>query len=296
MPIYPDHGHPGRMARTHTVRRVITTTAIICGAGWLAAACASPSAPSAGATPNNGSPVQSATTAPATSPAAPSTPTSSAAGTPATYAVTGTVTDNQGNRMQLSLTIGQPEPLSSTTDSVAQSCDSDIEGQNMTLNQVVVYPVDFSETLLSSVATNVDLAISEYFVNSAGNENFNAGVNSLDPGYSFAGIVGGQDYCGDGQIDWQDQTPETTETWDAYLIVPDAITPDDPTGLNQTAGPILISPALSVDSVFDNNYDIDTADSTNLVTCDVTNADGSETSGTYIAMDPTYAVASGCKE
>ena len=120
--------------------------------------------------------------------------------------------------MQLSLIIGPPEPLSSTTDSVAQSCNSNLNDQNMALNQVVIYPVDFSETLLSSVATNVDLAISEYFVNSAGNLNFNAGVNSLNPGYSFAGIVGGQ------------------------------------------------------------------------------SADGSETRGTYIAMDPTYAIASGCKE
>ena len=41
-----------------------------------------------------------------------------------------------------------------------------------------------------------------------------------------------------------------------------------------------------------NNFEIDTTDSTNLVSC----PDGSGDVSTYVAMDPKYAIASGCTQ
>lgn len=291
------------------MRGALVGLVIIGGAGLLAA-CASPAAAPVTAQQSGGS-FQDGSGSPSPaggmasgggngSPAANSgggaVPTSAST----SHAVTGVVTDSQGDRMRLSLTIGQPEPLTGTSDQVAHSCDSEIDGGSSTLSQAVIYPVDTTETLLSSVAATVGLDYSAFFVNATPSMFSPAGVSALytidGPEFWWAGIVGGSGYCGDGSVEWQDQGPGQTETWDAYLVVAGAITPDDPTGLKQSAGPIVLSPDLSVDGV-GGNFAIDTADSTNLVQCETEDTNGDVLStDTYVAMDPKYAIASGCSQ
>ena len=229
---------------------------------------------------------------PAQGPASTPSAAPAAAKTPIGNAVTGLVTDSQGDKLQLSLAIGQPEPLTDTNDPVAHDCDDRLEEGS--INQVVVYPIEVTQTLESSVAVPIHLLLSQYSITTTSNMVQSAGVFGVDPEYGIAATVGGSDYCGvvDGDVTWQNESPGQTETFDGYILVTDAITPNDPTGL-QIAGALFLDPDLSVGGGAEGDFTPDTANSPNLVHC--MGSSGYMDSTSYVAMDYANALKDGCQ-
>jgi len=100
---------------------------------------------------------------------------------------------------------------------------------------------------------------------------------------------GGNSDQSDAEFDWDNAGPGQTDTWDGYLIVPMAVTPDDPTGINEDAGLELIVPqvALGGDTA---DYTVDDGASHNIVNC----LDGIGDPVSMVSVDPEAALANGC--
>jgi hypothetical protein len=273
------------------MRRVLASLVLVCGTAMLATACGQPAATPASSTPaatqQPGSPTAAATAAATTQPPA----TAPSPSGPATAAIE-TFTDSEGNKVQMTLTIGQPEALSSVSDQVANACNDGIP-----VGQGVVFPLDMTLTLESSVAVSVLAGLGPAFVTSEAITNPDNPMGSPPgPGFWWAASIA------DGPTCISDNTPAVIQfslvaggsaSADGYVIAPEAITPDNPTGLANSAGGLVMQPAIDINTgEASPTITIDTADSPNLVQCGGT-ANGMFDDN-YVALDPKYVIGNGC--
>jgi hypothetical protein len=272
------------------MRRVLTSLVLVCSTGVLATACGQPAATSASSAPavtqQPSSPTAATTQPPATAAPSPSGPAPAAVET---------FTDSEGNKIQMTLTIGQPEPLSSVSDQVANACDDDVTSAS----QAVVFPLDMTLTLESPVAVTVLAGLSPGFVTSGGvNAPYNPVGSPTGPGFWWAATIA------DGPTCVSDNTPadiqfslnaDGSSTADGYVIAPEAITPDNPAGLANSAGALVMQPGIDINADGTSPaVTVDTADSPNLVDCGGTA--GGLVNDDYVALDPEYAIAGGCTQ
>jgi hypothetical protein len=268
-------------ARPRITAQVTAVIALPFAVGMLAA-CSSPTAVTV---PPSTLPPSSAATAPPSS--APAHAPSSEPTAPTTFAATGTVTDSQGDKATVSVSIGKPLPQLSLSQADLTDCGDDGE-LSYDANQNIALPVQITVTLTSSIATPLGLEIDgNHVVAPGGNANVNP--NSLawvtDGGGSLCSSGSSVGYIG---LNWDSLAPDQPTTWSGWLLDRGVITPDDTSGsgVNQV---FFLEPVVNFGA---NNADFfvaDAAHSRNLLNC----AAGVQ-GGPVIAVDPSVARANGC--
>jgi hypothetical protein len=233
---------------------------------------------------------------PASPPAgAPPTTASTATTTTAAFSntVTGTTGDQQGNKVTITIGVGSPQPLEKLSDSVATSCNPAIKGDGLSVSDAVAIPLRVSATLTSSLKAPYDVDLSEVFYI----EGQSHGVQPLKNNTSLselwaAAYTNSEPQCPTpAEVKWAAEavTPHAPGTWEPWLVIAGAITPNDPSGQAVT-DTILIRPGAGVGSSYGDG-DL-TPQGSGWVRCSVDEA--AAHSEPYLAVDPTTAEADGC--
>lgn len=260
------------------MRHALAVGVVACSGGVLAA-CSSPAAAPNELAPVGSSSSTSAATPADTSPAAAGSATATAAALSA-HVATGTVTDGQGDKATVSITVGRPAALTSLNQQDMSSCaDMNISDD---ADQTIAIPVAITVTLTSSTATSAAVSLDgTHQVTSGGDVQPNGNLPS------WAAATSDDAECDSTSVTWNSLGPGQADTWSGWLIDQGAITPDDPTGssANET---IFLEPVIDL-GMNDGNFVPDLASSDNLVKC----AAGVPY-GAVIAVDPQVALSSGC--
>ncbi len=251
----------------------------------LLTACSSSSSTSAGVAAAN--PAQTASSSPADRGGSPTADSGSAAPTwnaPTGYAATGTAADSQGDKATVSISIGSPVPLTDLNQRNVSACDG-MSDLSHGADQTMAIPVQITITITSSLATPVGVGLDGTDEVTSGG---NVGVNENWPLWA-TGPGGDGPKCDstDNGVAWVNVAAGQPSTWSGWLIDPEAITPDDPTG-SSAKKTIFLEPAVDV-GLTGGNFVPDLADSQNLVKCAAGVPDGP-----VIAVVPQVALASGC--
>jgi hypothetical protein len=205
--------------------------------------------------------------------------------------VYGTVQDAQGNHAVISVGVGSPTPLEKLSDPVATACNSTITSAGLSIASAVAIPMHVTARLTSSLKTPLDVNLSEVAYLEIARREVEALSNrtNLAELWASSGLSGPQ--CPStgseaAEVRWTAEaiTPNTTQTWDAWLIVAGVITPNDPTG-EKTIGRVLIRPGAGIGSGYTNRAL--TRQGSGWLGCF-----GGEAQ--YVAVDQTAAKADGC--
>lgn len=252
--------------------------ALIVAAGSLAACSSSPGLPAATASAN----AQASTTSAV---AAPSQDASSAAPSssfPAGYAATGTAADTQGDTATVSVSIGAPVSLTSLGVTNVTACTDVGENLQYETDQWMATPVRIDVTLTSSLAVPVTVTLD-------GSEDI--GMSGAEPNENLTSWAapaqddsGGS--CQNEGIFWQSVTPNQAVSWSGWLMDPNAITANDPTG-SSAHTEIFLMPVVELSSS-QAVLKLDTTASHNLLDCLNVNP------GPVIAVDVSLARSRGC--
>jgi hypothetical protein len=197
--------------------------------------------------------------------------------------VTGTATDSQGDKATVSISIGSPTPLTDLNQQNVSACD-DMSNLSYDANQTMAIPVQMTVTVTSSIATPVGIDLDgTHDVASGGNVDVNGNL----PSWATGSGGGGQCDSSGGGVTWDSVAPGQSGTWSGWLIDPQAITPDDPTG-SSAKETIFLEPVVNL-GMNDGNFVPDLANSQDLVKCTA-----GVPFGAVIAVAPQVALASGC--
>jgi hypothetical protein len=191
------------------------------------------------------------------------------------------VTDGQGDKATIGIGVGTPTGLSSLNQVGMGTCDNE-SNLSYDVGQTMAIPVQITVTLTSSVATPVTVALD------GSNEVTSGGGTDSNGNLPYWAAASSNDAeCESNAVMWNSLAPGQSDTWSGWLIDPEAITPDDPTGssANET---IFLEPAVNL-GMNDGDFAPDPATSHNLVKC----AAGVPY-GAVIAVDPQVALSSGC--
>ncbi len=241
--------------------------------------------------------VPQATSQPRPATPAPETASTTAASTTTAFTNTvgGTVSDEQGNRAAITVGVGSPQPQEELTDPVPTACNSLIASLGQSTSSTVAVPLHVTARLTSSLQVPLGVSLSKtYYLEPKSREVVPLSEHTYQvlwaTSYSNTGPecprTGEQEAS---QVMWaaEEVTPNVTKTWDAWLVLVGAITPNDPSGedlvnrvlieptTNTTAGPAL------------------TPHGSGWVRCSVS-AIGGSSLVSYLAVDPTTAEANGC--
>ena len=154
--------------------------------------------------------------------------------------MTGTVTDDQGDQVTFGIAIGRPEVVSQISDPNAHDCDDQYQQDGTGADRAVAYPVNVTAKVTSSVPATVAVTLStNWSVSSGGN------LSPTNGPIYWDGMYDGTDQCSAdagnaGEVNFENLPPGQSYGWEAYLIVANAVTPDDPTGVNPDAGLVII--------------------------------------------------------
>jgi hypothetical protein len=251
--------------------------ALLAGCGSAGRAAAPAATPAGGATSASAPP----STAPPVFPVSP--------------AVTIHATDSVGDKATLVIKVGQLSPVTDVTDSDIHACDDIYGNLQTTAAQSIAVPVQLSATVTSSEPAGMIIVLD--------------GSDAVEPKSQAPapGTVGPANvlpswvlvYINDPQctgvsmpqaeFQVNSMRPGVTVTWLSYLIVPAAVTPDDPDGIAQDAGLETIVPQLTLGEETA-DYTVDSSASSDIVQCVDTIGDAN----TMVSVDPPAAVADGC--
>jgi len=209
----------------------------------------------------------------------------------------GIATDQQGDRVSVTVSIGSPTAMSSSGSSAVSACGADVEQQQSSPQRSIAVPFKVSMTVKSSLATSVSVSLDNFgFVTSGGSVDEN-GESTLNGTPLWAGAYSGGPTCqtwsdlGAGVVDWSASAPKSTQTWRAWLIIPDAITPNDPSGLD-VAQNLVLQPAASISGGEMFNLE-PSGSSSSVVTC-YSQSDFIPGKAPFLALDPSAATSNGC--
>lgn len=250
--------------------------AMVAACGSLAACSSSPSTPVAATSVNAPATTTSADTA--TSPVDDASSASASTSFPAGFAATGTATDSQGDTATVSISIGTPVSLTSLGVANVSACTSVGENLEYETDQWMATPVQVNVTLTSSLAVPVIVALD------GSQEIDTSGVASNGNLPSWAEPAqGGEQSCPDTGITWTNVTPNQAVSWTGWLMDPQAITVNDPTG-SAADSEIFLMPEVELSSSVA-NFTPNAGTSQNLVDC---------ANETVIAVDTSLARSRGC--
>jgi hypothetical protein len=184
--------------------------------------------------------------------------TSSPTTTPApitTNTVYGTVQDAQGNHAVISIGVGSPTPLEKLSDPGATACNSTITSTGLSLASAVAIPMHVTATVTSSLKTPLGIDLDE---TGSGVEFLERKQQQLEPLTNYTNLVevwatsyNTRPACPENdrgaQVSWtaEEITPNISKTWNTWLIIANAVTPNDPSGRRVTNS-LLITPRATI--------------------------------------------------
>lgn len=212
-----------------------------------------------------------------------------------TTSVQGTINDAAGDRAELTLSIGQPEPLAAVTEPMAMACNQEIQQDGGSLTTAVAVPIHTTVELTSSVKVPLGLNLGEVAsLNSERHE-----VEPLtNPDELWATTYGsGEPECptnrGGAATIWPAESiqPGRAQSWLTWLIVTGAITPNDPSG-SGVVDQLLLRPraGLGTDDI---EGDVKPA-GTGWVRCPVDESIVGPHLESYVALNRAAASRGGC--
>jgi len=187
---------------------------------------------------------------------------------------TGIATDREGDRAEVAVEMGEAVPVSEAEDEVLLACETKIFQLRSGPERSIAIPFTVSATVLSSLATDIVVNLNSFGAVREGGD--------VDPngGESFASLplwAGGYsdgptctDWAdignGAGSVHWGSDVarPHVKQTWSAWLILPNAITPRDPTGAEE-ARLLVEQPVVTLSSLA--NFKLDLDRSSGIVKC-----------------------------
>jgi hypothetical protein len=212
-----------------------------------------------------------------------------------TVSVSGTTSDEQGDRAVVTVAVASPQPLETTSDPVARACDQEVTNSGRSLSSAVAIPIHVTAELTSSIKAplNVNLSQLEY-LETHGHEVELLNHHTSLPVLWAAAYSNSEPQCPVvPEVQWTGEviTPHTAESWDAWLVIAGAITPNDPTGESLTSR-ILIRPGAGISG---GNSDGDlTPHGGEWVSCSADESITGPHSEPYLAVDPTAVSHNGC--
>lgn len=208
--------------------------------------------------------------------------------------------DSAGDKATVTVKVGKLSLVSDVGNSIIQACSGVYDGMGTNAEQSVAIPVQLSATVTSSEPVSMIIVLdgsNAVEPSSQAPSPGTVGPANFPPIWAqgFADgpqcTYGGNSDQSDAEFDWDNAAPGQTDTWNGYLIVPSAVTPDDPTGIDEDAGLELIVPEFTLgDNTAD--YTVDSSASHNVVNC----VDGIGDAVSMVSVDPKAAVANGCRK
>lgn len=236
------------------------------------AGCASSGSPSATTTTYAPIPTHAASSAPAAHQAF------------ASLAMTGKVDGLQGDKAAVTVSTGTQVPLTSVPRSELTVCDT--TNPFYQADRAVAIPVVVTVELTSSLATPLTMSLDgTQQVTSGGG----TGAEGNFPTFAQLGASDGScDTTGNPvTVTWNDLNGQgSSGMWEGYLIVPEAVTPDDPGG--SVAKTMILLPPKFFFGVENADTHINRAKSPGLVQC------SGLMPSDAVAVSPKVALAHGC--
>jgi hypothetical protein len=205
--------------------------------------------------------------------------------------------------VSVSVGLGPPAPMSSSDNSSLSACASTIAQEQSSADRSVAIPVSVTMTVLSSLAADVTVNVDSFgFVTSGGSGNVDengeqslSGVPLWAEDYSNGPTCQTWNDLGAGSVHWSSTaaTPNSTQSWSAWLILPNAISPNDPTG-NDVAQRLVLQPAVSIAGSPTYNVKPNQA-SSSIVMC-YSQSDLIPGNAPFLAELPSTAIADGCTQ
>jgi hypothetical protein len=189
--------------------------------------------------------------------------------------------------------------MSSSSSSAVSACDTDVEQEQSSPQRSIAVPFTVSITVESSLVTSVSVGLDGFGIVTSGGSVDENGEQTLDGTPLWAGAYSSGPTCqtwnelGAGVVDWgaSAATPNATQSWSAWLIIPDAITPNDPSGLD-VAQNLVLQPAVSISGGELFNLE-PSGSSSSVVTC-YSQSDLIPGNAPFLALDPSAAISNGC--
>ena len=237
--------------------------------------------------------------------AAASTSTAAASSTPKapiSNTVTGTTSDQQGDTADVTVGVGMPQPLAQVSDPVATACNQEVANSGQSVSGAIAIPVQVTARLTSSVKTPLVVNVSNVsYLEPQRHEVEPATDNTSVPIFWGLSYSSGPQCVPNGggeglaKVTWNAEqlTPNATTTWEAYLILVRAITPNEPSG-EGIADRLLIRPAAIV-----GNGGVAgdlTPNGLGWVYCSVNESIAGPRSEPYLALSHTTAIHDGCTD
>jgi hypothetical protein len=203
----------------------------------------------------------------------------------------GVAKDDLGDIASISFAIGQAKRASEVRDTAVQSCKIALNDMGLQFDRSVAIPFRVTAEVTSSAATDVDISL-----------------NNIS-GVTTEGAVGLPDHASfwavrysdtppqcqgpglsAGAVQWTVAAPQVVKSWSAWLVVPAAITAQDPSGA-AAVGKLLISPIIRMSGTLA-VFEFDKPAAEPVVQCLA--ADPALGHFLYIAVDPVIALEHGC--
>jgi hypothetical protein len=276
--------HPNPTGWEEEAKLLMATPAVVNG---LASGQATTSTTSAAPT------TTTTTTSPST------TTTSTTQQTAGAGSFSGVATDQQGDRVSVTVGVGSPTPMSSSSSSAVSACDADVEQEQSSPQRSIAVPFTVSMTVQSSLATSVSVGLDGFGIVTSGGSVDANGEQTLGGTPLWAGAYSSGPTCqtwndlGAGVVDWSASaaTPNSTQSWSAWLIIPNAITPNDPSGLD-VAQNLVLQPAVSISG--GELFNLQPSGSSSSVVSCYSQSDLIPGNAPFLALDPSAAISNGC--
>ena len=217
--------------------------------------------------------------------------TTSADSTTFSNTASGTIADEQGNSAEVTVGVSSPQPLEKLSDPVATACNQEITNAGASLGSAVAIPMHVTAQLTSSLKTplvvNLNETGSEVALLETRRQEVEPLTNShLSALWAMSYSTTGPQCSPLAEAQWTAEaiTPHATETWETWLIIAGAITPNDPSG-EQTTNNLLITPRATIASGAPANL---TPQGSGWVRCSTNDAG-------YVAVNPVAVKRDGCK-
>jgi len=213
---------------------------------------------------------------------------------------TGVATDGAGDRAEVTVEMGEAKPMSEA-DETAEVCDARVSQQRSTPERSIAVPFTVKMTVVSSLSTDVIVNLNSFgFVQEGGDLDPN-GEQTLPSFPLWAGDYSEGATCSDwtdvgngtGTVHWgaEAASPHVEQEWSAWLVIPNAITPNDPTGA-QIAHLLVDQPSVTLTGGA--RLKLNFGASNGLVSC---YSEYALIPGdfTVMAQDAAGAISAGCK-
>jgi hypothetical protein len=164
----------------------------------------------------------------------------------------GDASDSDGDTPRISLELGAPLALTSSSSAGPSVCDSQLTALGSNPARALAVPVTVTGDMTSTLPTELAVGINAIsFVTSGGNVDAGGLDTMSTPPLWAADYSTGltcdtsTDYLDAATVGWSADVSGTSHTWDTWIVLPDVITPDNPDGSDIT-GRLLLKPTVRI--------------------------------------------------